>query len=396
MVETENIYDFESLYNNLKNYYNNNDFSSNDGDNKMCSILFKFNNIIAIYKNVDNQYVNNTKFNQLSSFVQRFIDYGIGEFNNLNSAIDNILNDSFKYLDFNVILGKRQEIRTNISLYKAAITKQKNLLNNNIDEIDAYVKETRDEIENEKSELNSNITSLSEDLENIKSSITNINETVDNLVTDEKNKFEKNNLLHTELFEEKMAEIDKESEDKFNDISSEYREKFDVLLEEIKQKDEKISELIGMVGEKSKIGEYKENADNAHKERMFWQALTVMLFAISLFLTVYFTITIDNYTKMTFFKYSIALIILGVSTYTGKQAGNSRRDEVYYRKQQLELASIDIYLESMKVENREEIKKQLATKMFGQAYKTYSNKYDDSKINIDKAIKLLKEPQNKN
>ena len=71
---------------------------------------------------------------------------------------------------------------------------------------------------------------------------------------------------------------------------------------------------------------------------------------------------------------------MGAATYTAKQASNSRKDEIYFRKQELELASIDVYLENMNDDSCEEIKKTLATKMFGQAQNTYTNKYDEKKI----------------
>ena len=103
----------------------------------------------------------------------------------------------------------------------------------------------------------------------------------------------------------------------------------------------------------------------------------IILIAFGLML--YVTITSKDYNKFTIFKYIVSAILMGAATYTAKQASNSRKDEVYYRKQELELASIDVYLENMEPENREEIKKTLSIKMFGQAQNTYTNKYGDKK-----------------
>ena len=92
----------------------------------------------------------------------------------------------------------------------------------------------------------------------------------------------------------------------------------------------------------------------------------------------------------------VSAILMGAATYTAKQASNSRKDEVYYRKQELELASIDVYLENMEPENREEIKKTLSIKMFGQAQNTYTNKYDDKKgFSVDDVIKIIESLKNK-
>ena len=59
------------------------------------------------------------------------------------------------------------------------------------------------------------------------------------------------------------------------------------------------------------------------------------------------TFCIEHHDKFTIVKYLISVIIMGAATYTGRQADNSRKDEVYYRKQELILASIDVYLDNM-------------------------------------------------
>lgn len=81
---------------------------------------------------------------------------------------------------------------------------------------------------------------------------------------------------------------------------------------------------------------------------------------------------------------------MGATAYTTNQTSNARKDEVYYRKQQLELASIDVYLETMKLNSREEIKKNLSNKLFGQAKNTYINKYEEGKsFLIDNLVRLI-------
>lgn len=184
--------------------------------------------------------------------------------------------------------------------------------------------------------------------------------------------------------------------DNFNELSEEYTNKFEELLKNIDAKDKKISKLIGIVGDKARIGEYKKNADMSRKERITWQIITIVLFLIAFGLMLYVTLTSKDYNKFTVFKYIVSAILMGAATYTAKQASNSRKDEVYYRKQELELASIDVYLDNMNPENREEIKKTLSTKMFGQAQNTYTNKYDDKKgFSVDDLVKIIEAIKNK-
>ena len=105
----------------------------------------------------------------------------------------------------------------------------------------------------------------------------------------------------------------------------------------------------------------------------------------------------SDYNKFTILKYVVSAILMGAATYTGKQASNLRKDEVYYRKQELELSSIDVYLENMQPENKEEIKKELSSKLFGQAQNTYTNKYEEKKgLSVDDIVKILETLKNKN
>ena len=94
--------------------------------------------------------------------------------------------------------------------------------------------------------------------------------------------------------------------------------------------------------------------------------------------------------KENIFRYIVSVILLGMSGYTGKQASNLRKDEVYYRKQQLELSSIDVYLDDIPQETKILIKKELSNKIFGQAGETYKSKYDDNtNETLDKVVKLV-------
>ena len=57
---------------------------------------------------------------------------------------------------------------------------------------------------------------------------------------------------------------------------------------------------------------------------------------------------------------------------------------------QLELSSIDVYLDDIPQETKILIKKELSNKIFGQAGETYKSKYDDNtNETLDKVVKLV-------
>ena len=196
-------------------------------------------------------------------------------------------------------------------------------------------------------------------------------------------------------YEVELNNIEQTYQKKFNEMETKANQDFDALKENISKKDEKISELIGLIGNKANIGEYKSNADKAHTERIRWQIATVIIFLIAFLMMLVITFFTKDYNIATLARYIVSIILLGMSGYTGKQASNLRKDEVYYRKQQLELSSIDVYLDDVPEETRVEIKRELSNRIFGQAIETYKSKNDDNtNKTLDKIVKLIENISN--
>lgn len=283
---------------------------------------------------------------------------------------------------------------------------------------------TRDGIKNNIKLYRKNLTGLSLDIENINHKIDADFEKAreDNskglqTLKEEQDKFKTNINKEIEeynntfkVFEENMSQKESEIEsiknnyidetekikqlylENYNNLEKETKNKFDNLEKNINFKDKKISELIGLIGNKANIGEYKSNADKAHNERIIWQVSTVIIFAVAFFMMCFITIKTKDYNITTLARYIVSVILLGMSGYTAKQASNQRKDEIYFRKQQLELSSMDVYLDDMPKNVKYEIKQALSNKIFGQARETYKSKYDDTNnSSIEKLITVIEE-----
>ncbi len=326
-----------------------------------------------------------SKYNNLLSYMKSLIEYiesdSIDVYtidNKVNSIVtsikqlDNIIcclyNPTFSSLD-------KLSVRKKVSQYKRELTK----ISTDAENQAVVIKEKLEELEN----------SAKVEFENIENKQDNYEKDLEEKMTAVNAKM----LDYDKLFEEKNNEISSikdEYNQKYEEMASESKRKFELLEEEIQKKDAKISELIGLIGNKANIGEYKSNADKAHKERIIWQVLTVIIFFVAFLLMGLITLFTKDYNITTLARYVVSVILLGMSGYTGKQASNQRKDEVYYRKQQLELSSIDIYLDDIPDSVKVEIKKELSDKIFGQAGETYKSKYDDnSNETLDKMNKIL-------
>ena len=83
----------------------------------------------------------------------------------------------------------------------------------------------------------------------------------------------------------------------------------------------------------------------------------------------------------------LSAFALGVPAfYAAKEAEKHRRSEKHYRKMELELASIDPYIESLPEEQRDQLKQKLAERLFAQPEPQSDL---DETVGADSIFKLL-------
>lgn len=355
MIETIEKYNFKEKIKQLEKYLKKNNLE-NDDIRKVNKVMFKLRNIDAIIENIDEELLAEdieSKWNEFNNYFEKFSQGNNNYISNMSNVIDSIMEKVLNYVDYNMLLNNKSKIKDYIRNYKLEITKQKNNLETEVSDILDFINDKKNNINNENTELGNKIKEINDKLDDLKNNQDNLVNNVDNFIDKTKDSVE--NLVTAEksnidqLIDDSKTEFD----NNFEELSKEYREKFEILLNEIQEKNKKISKLIGIVGDKARIGDYKKNADMSRIERIVWQVITIILFLMAFSLMLYVTITSKDYNKYTIFKYIVSAILMGAATYTAKQASNSRKDEVYYRKQELELASIDVYLENMDHEDKE-------------------------------------------
>ena len=285
----------------------------------------------------------------------------------------------------------RNGIKNNLQVYRRGLNKL-------ADDIEQLKENTTDEFrkikENDDKELEDFNGKQEEAQQNIDNQIVEFNDKISEMQNAINTKNDELKTLE-DNYNQTLENIKENYENKIADLENQAINDFDKIKEDINKKDEKISELIGIIGNKANVGEYKTNADKAHTERVRWQIATMIIFGIAFVMMVLITLFTKDYNISTLARYIVSVILLGMSGYTAKQASNQRKDEIYFRKQQLELASIDIYLDDMPDEIKVEIKKELSNKIFGQAGETYKNKYDDcANEAIDKISKMIEKITN--
>lgn len=378
-VEEEKTVFINNKIRKIIKYINNSELTFEMSSTKIL-LKEKLNSILLAEKTIS-QILNDEPEN--ISEIGKRMDSIINTIKELEPIVNSIV-------DVSVYMA-RDGIKNSIQLYKREL---KNLTT----EIEELKNKTTDEFkkikENDDNELEIISKKQEETQNNINDQIVEFNAKISELQNTIDLKNEELESLK-DSYNKTLVDIQQNYENKIMSLESQATDDFDKIKEDISKKDAKISELIGIIGNKANVGEYKTNADKAHAERVRWQIATVVIFGIAFVMMGLITLLTKDYNITTLARYVVSVILLGMSGYTAKQASNQRKDEIYFRKQQLELASIDIYLDDMPDDIKVEIKKELSNKIFGQAGETYKNKYDDSSNEtIDKISKIIENMAN--
>ena len=378
-VEEEKTVFINNKIRKITKYINNSELTFEMSSTKIL-LKEKLNSILLAEKTIS-QILNDEPEN--ISEIGKRMDSIINTIKELEPIVNSIV-------DVSVYMA-RDGIKNSIQLYKREL---KNLTT----EIVKLKNKTTDEFkkikENDDNELEIISKKQEETQNNINDQIVEFNAKISELQNTIDLKNEELESLK-DSYNKTLVDIQHNYENKIMSLESQATDDFNKIKEDISKKDAKISELIGIIGNKANVGEYKTNADKAHTERVRWQIATVVIFGIAFVMMGLITLLTKDYNITTLARYVVSVILLGMSGYTAKQASNQRKDEIYFRKQQLELASIDIYLDDMPDDIKVEIKKELSNKIFGQAGETYKNKYDDSSNEtIDKISKIIENMAN--
>ena len=282
----------------------------------------------------------------------------------------------------------RDGIKNNVKLYRRELDKMSNSFAELQERVNVDFAEIKENEEKEVSQINSKQEELNTSINNQFADFNKKIEEAQSIINQKELEIES----IKENYVKETEQLKKSYSDELNQLKEQTNKDFDELKIDIEKKDKKISELIGLIGNKANIGEYKSNADKAHKERIIWQISTVIIFIIAFGMMCVITLKTKDYNITTLARYIVSVILLGMSGYTAKQASNQRKDEIYFRKQQLELSSMDVYLDDMPANIKQEIKQTLSNKIFGQARETYKSKYDESSNSlIEKLVNLVEE-----
>lgn len=153
-------------------------------------------------------------------------------------------------------------------------------------------------------------------------------------------------------------------------IFQSFKEEARKIVTELEAKRKEATNLLQVTANILVTGDYETLAGQERKAANSWRITAVCcMIGVAVAAALIVEMSLKDNTinwKMIIFRYATAAILLFPALYAMAESTHHRKMEHKYRRLQLELASIDPFLESLPKDKRDELKKTLADRIFAQ------------------------------
>lgn len=243
-----------------------------------------------------------------------------------------------------------------------------------IDSVQERSRETIAQLENQRRELAKRITELASGIDNQNARLNELDETNSRIKSDSSASIAN---LET-IFNRSQTERD----NSFNALVNESREKLDgsikkmesdtlELVETLKRQRDEAARIVQVVGDIGVTGNYQNIAIKETKQADNWRLITMALFVGGLaiagftFYKFYHEPVTPTNTLAIVVRLLYALAIAAPAFYTARESARHRTNADRAKQTELELASLGPFIELMKSEDKDEIRKSLIKSYFG-------------------------------
>lgn len=236
-----------------------------------------------------------------------------------------------------------------------------NSLKDLIDEEGVRVSDLSDKISSTETRLEQVLSKHETDFQNLVSSTTN------QLKIDrDNNEAEFGNKIKE--FDKRVNDQISESTNEFDSTRVNFEERAKKTIEELNSKLNDAKRIVGIIGNVGVTGNYQKIADENKKSANYWRVIAIVLMtlmAIILIITL-FQLSGDKFDfKLYLLRIISVAILLYPAIYAAKESTKHRNLETLNRSRELELASIEPFIELLPEEKKQLIKESLVERYFG-------------------------------
>jgi hypothetical protein len=238
------------------------------------------------------------------------------------------------------------------------------------------------------SALTDTITSLNNELENLKGQLKSLENTASSKLDEVEARFK---AEETER-EAGYGEAEEKRKKEFSNLVNELNSSSDNLLSELNSKKQEAERIVQLVGNVGLTGNYKGAGENEKTaaDRMRIIALLCFLGGFTVVGVTLFLSSVGEFNPwQSLFRLSAALFLLVPGTYAAKESSRHRTLENRHRRSELELATIDAYLDDLPDDERHKLKANLTEKFFGQ--QDVAETHVKAEVSSTSLVSLLKD-----
>jgi hypothetical protein len=334
-----------------------------------------------------------------------------GNLNNANSYLQNVLNElnSFK-ANKNIahLNNTTNHIDTLIAQFssfpiprpiieEAVFSSSLISFKEQAEKIIQFLSGRKEELQEQLNEVSQSSSDVEQKFGQLQSSIEHQNEVIETAINDFKTQFSALEISLEEELQQAIKTNNEKTEEQIEIISKEHKsliekheEKAEELVSLLESKKKEASDLVQIIGNIGITGNYQNIANQEQKSANTWRniALLLMLLMVgAIALTIFVSVENGFDWKLAIFRLMAALILVIPATYAAKESSKHRALENHNRKAELELASLDPYLEKLPEEKRHQIKENLTEKFFG--IDSGNNKIDEP-VTYNALLELIK------
>ena len=237
------------------------------------------------------------------------------------------------------------------------------------------LKEEKNELENKFNNLSNELTAHQNSIQELIEHIKGKSEEIENLSFSFQSQFDDIKTQHDQQFSTALksysAEIKQSKEQfrkEFDEFKNDANNKSLDLVSSLETKHDEARTLVGLIANVGITGNYQNIANDNKKDANRWRWVAVAFmgaFSIILLITIW-NLNVDGLAWQQALVRVIAAISLSYpATYAARESSKHRQLETINRNAELELASINPFIEDLEVETKQKIKGELVEKYFG-------------------------------
>jgi cell division septum initiation protein DivIVA len=274
--------------------------------------------------------------------------------------------------------------------YSKVINDFKSLVDQKIDSLANSIVEKEEELESLRTELDEK----EKELEKISKTIIEKQTIVDGLNTTFQTNFDQIKTSESTKFEEVRNGFQKQIETELKKIDTNTKD----LIDRLDKKETEAKKLVNVIGNIGATGNYQRIAEAHKKSADNWRNIAISFMTVLSIILLVTIWKIDGDTfnwQISLIRILSALVLTYPATYAARESAKHRKLENLNRKAELELASINPFIEILDEKKKQEIKEKLVEKYFGnnEGYIDKENDKSDevSMTIIERLTKLINE-----